>query len=315
VQLRHHTTATITVDGQAGPVWAYAASLAIAEVLDASKDEHATEMYYLAKCAYTDNMLGCLAQADIERAFEVLAERRVITYAGKVAAKRLLLAYTALEVLHPVSALPSETMRVQFNRPDRPTLDARRRTIPANCVGEWNDATWSWPVNTACVDAANPVPDDQPHDGGTGQPATAQYMIKRVGSQASYVVDDQHVAHHIPDGGTYLCDAARLPVRYNVDDTEWAALVTAEGAPATCLTTPARGLYADTVHNFLLRTSAGDAYFVGTDGYRIPLFSGDEVWQCMTNKYLVWDAVTGTELERFQPHPSTVATGCGVATP
>src|SRR5688572_10666123 len=64
-------------------------------------------------------------------------------------------------------------MRVQFNRPDRPTVDARGRTIP-NCVGDWSDTSWSWPVNTACVDAANPVPDDQPRDGGTGQPATAR---------------------------------------------------------------------------------------------------------------------------------------------
>ena len=86
-------------------------------------------------------------------------------------------------------------------------------------------------------------------------------------------------------------------------------------------TTPPRvggrggGLQAESVKNFLLRTSSGDVYYVGDDGYRIPLFSGDEVMNCMAGKYLVWDQVSQFELDRFEPHPWSAAIGCGISFP
>jgi hypothetical protein len=49
VQLRHHTTATITADGSACPVWAYAASKAMLDILGAAHHTRAVELYYLAK--------------------------------------------------------------------------------------------------------------------------------------------------------------------------------------------------------------------------------------------------------------------------
>ena len=85
-------------------MWAYAASLAMLETLGAAKDNRAAEMHYLASCAYAENVLGCLAAADIERALEVLAEKGLIRWVGKVAAKRLLLAFQAYQVLSPLGA-------------------------------------------------------------------------------------------------------------------------------------------------------------------------------------------------------------------
>jgi hypothetical protein len=176
---------------------------------------------------------------------------------------------------------------------------------PGNVEGSWHFH----------YDPIPPRPDTQPTDGsvGSGSGQGPGILLKRSNSTAAYYLVDG-VAHHVPDGGTYICLAERVPTMFNVDEHEWAALVTTFGADAACPATglPAqRSLTPETVRNFLLRTGDGsETYLVGTDGFRTPLFDGASHFNCLAESYLVWDWASAQELTRFQRHPTIAATGC-----
>jgi hypothetical protein len=157
------------------------------------------------------------------------------------------------------------------------------------------------------------APAGQPTSGDPNQAGTR--ILKRTGSTASYVLDTNGVAHHIPDGGTYICNAKHYLVQFNVDDSEWAAEVRSVGADATCPGGPERVLAENApLGTVLLRRPSGETYLTrqlnGTT-YLVPLFSGTSVFNCMVEQYLVWDQVTDAEYGRFAHHPFEAATGCG----
>ena len=152
----------------------------------------------------------------------------------------------------------------------------------------------------------------------TGQPPTGdidQYsgvrILKRSGSTASFVLDVNGVAHHIPDNGTYVCNARFMPTIFNVDDAEWASLVTGGvGTDATCPSGEPRNLSPSNPRDdFLLRLEDGSIYIVD-EGYVVPLFSGQEHFDCLAESFLVWDFVTADEFSRFDRHPFVAARGC-----
>jgi hypothetical protein len=152
-----------------------------------------------------------------------------------------------------------------------------------------------------------------------GNPATARgaRILKRTGSTASYVLDESGVAHHIPDGGTYICNAQHYLVQFNVDDAEWAAQVRSVGTDATCPSGKGRGLGPKTVPaGVLLRLEEeGDMFLTSTwngESRLVPVFGGQEIFDCMVEKYLAWDWVTYDEYDNFRHHPIEAAVGGGV---
>lgn len=160
------------------------------------------------------------------------------------------------------------------------------------------------------------LPPQQPTTGDPDEWDGAR-ILKRTGSSASYVLDTDGVAHHIPDGETYVCNAKHYLVEFNVDDAEWSEQVTAVGDDATCPSGADRALAPETLASVkvLLRRVDGETWltedFNGA-AHLVPLFSGDAVFSCMVEKYLVWDQVDYDEHARFDNHPFIAATGCGV---
>ena len=100
-----------------------------------------------------------------------------------------------------------------------------------------------------------------------GQVST--FIIKMAGSPASYVRDSAGVAHPIPNGGTYICNANNYPTEYNVSPTTFNQLVRSIGSAATCPPAGnARQLTSRTADGYLLRDADGNAWVV-QGGYRI----------------------------------------------
>jgi hypothetical protein len=158
------------------------------------------------------------------------------------------------------------------------------------------------------------APPGQPSDGNPAT-ATGARILKRTGSTAAYVLDTDGVAHHIADGGTYVCNAKHYLVQFNVDDSEWAQEVHGLGADATCPSGPERALAPESVpEGLLLRRVDGETAMtrqLNGISYLVPLFGGQNVFNCMVEQYLVWDQVSYDEWVRFDPHPFLAAIGCG----
>lgn len=315
-QLRQHGESRITIDSDGDVIHQYMGSLALLEGLGITKavSSDSAALYYLAQCGYADNPVGCVFGTSVEDLVKELVEKGLIKLTTKAAAKRILFVYSSYMIARTADAISPNYMSVRYDRPSAPTVDARGRSIPESCRYYDNDA-FQWVVNSACVDAAHPVSETQPRDGATGGSSPtdspgSRFLIKLSDGRQSYVLDNANLAHHIPDGLTYLCNADYLPTWFDVDPDEYLAVVAGTAEDAGCPSGTKRSLYPDTVANFLLRTPGGDVYFVGTNGRRVPLFSGSAVFSCMADRYLVWDQVTPTELDRFMPDPSVAATGC-----
>lgn len=165
------------------------------------------------------------------------------------------------------------------------------------------------------------APDSQASNPDVNSPPEAGYLIKSPGTPRSYYVVNR-VAKHVPDGWTYVCLAQRVPTQFEVDEARFAELVDQISPDdATCpgrvehLEERSIGAVRDDgtllADGFLLRMENGDAYLV-KEGYRVPLFSGPEHFQCLAATRLTWDIVTERELwgSRIKQHPYIVATGC-----
>jgi hypothetical protein len=150
--------------------------------------------------------------------------------------------------------------------------------------------------------------------GGSGT-TTGPFIVKRAGSTAAYVVDGG-VAHHIPDGGTYICNAYHYPVRWGVDDASWAQLVTGVGADASCPSGPGRDLRPSNpaAINVLLRQPDGTAYLVEPNGQRVPLLLDvSHPFECWAQDYMVWDWVSDQDINHFSSDPARIGAVCGGA--
>lgn len=162
--------------------------------------------------------------------------------------------------------------------------------------------------------AAPQRPPEQPVDGGVSgaDSLPPNVILKRAGSSASYWLDSGRNAHHIPDGGTYVCLTKVMPVWYGVDDAEWAAAVRghANAPDASCPPAPAaeRSLTPENSKNVLMRVVAEDDwYLIRGDGTRTLLLVDHEP-SCAFDDLLVWDYVTTIEIERFHKRPGGVGT-------
>lgn len=158
------------------------------------------------------------------------------------------------------------------------------------------------------------LPPGQPTDGGLSgaDSLPSNVILKRAGSPASYWLDSDRNAHHIPDGGTYVCLSKVMPVWYGVDESEWTAAVRGDpDAPeARCPPAPAeeRSLTPENSKNVLMRVVEDDAwYMIRPDGTRTLLLVDDEP-TCAFDDLLVWDFVTTIEIERFDKRPGEVGT-------
>jgi hypothetical protein len=163
--------------------------------------------------------------------------------------------------------------------------------------------------------AAPPLPDGQPTDGGLPGGTDSlppNVILKRAGSTAAYWLDSARNAHHIPNGGTYVCLAQVMPVWFGVDDAEWTAAVrgNAQAPEATCPPAPAaqRSLSPGNASNVLMREPDGAWNLVRADGTRtVLLFTGGEP-SCLYDNLLVWDYVSTVELARFDIRTSDAGT-------
>lgn len=167
------------------------------------------------------------------------------------------------------------------------------------------------------VSLAPPVPSGQGGDGSIGSGSggssgpAGRMILKKKNSIESFVLDHGGIAHPIPDGGTYLCNAYVMPVRYGVDAAEFAgAAPGGVGSNATCSNAPARSLSPASTRSYILRLASGEAWLVDTLGRRTRILDGVNGFDCFAERFLVWDQVSQDELRRFSTVPGDVGTFC-----
>jgi hypothetical protein len=317
VQFRSHGQTNVRVGGSLKVAAAYTAANALFdEVLKKTFESGNIEQSALLaslRCMYSDDITTCLLDKNLpqllKEAIKKVAENEVDAIRDaelRKLGKRIIRIIGIALDLGPFGSLANDSLTLRYDRPSAPARD-RGRLIPPHCPVAWSDNLWEWTWDRGCVDAAYPVPPGQPTN-GSDPTAAGTLILKRSNSVATFVLDTEGVAHPIPDGGTYICNAYHYPVMWNVDDTEWASLVTSLGAPATCPTGPSRALFPDTTEDFIVRQSDGSSFLVDF-GRRGPIISGD-AFNCLVERFLVWDWVSDDELEQIPRDPSIAARFC-----
>ena len=152
-----------------------------------------------------------------------------------------------------------------------------------------------------------PVP-NQPglHDGGLANGAAslpANVILKVAGpARTTYWLDEDRVAHHIPDGMTYICLAETMPTWFGVDDAELSEAVDSYGDEAACppSSAPPRDLGPDTWRNVLMRHDGDSAWwYVRPDGNVVALLDHPDGPTCRFDDLLVWDFVADEDISAF----------------
>ena len=140
-------------------------------------------------------------------------------------------------------------------------------------------------------------------NGATSLPATV--LLKERGpSIASYLRSGDRVAHHIPNGGTYVCLAPNVPTWFGVDAGEFDAATDSRGEDATCPPAPGERRDLSTWRNVLLRDLDGGVWwYVRPDGNLVALNDGQDGPTCRFDDLLVWDMVTDEELSSLPGDP------------
>lgn len=317
VQFRSHGQTKVHVGGSLKVASAYTATKALFdEVLKKAYESgniESSAVLASLRCMYTDDITTCLLDKNLpqvlKEAIKKVAENEVDSIRDRdlrKLGKRIIRIIAIASDLRPLGSLVNDSLTLRYDRPPAPTRD-RGRLIPSNCAVTWSDGVWAWSWDPDCVDAAYPVPPGQPIN-GSDPSAAGTLILKRSNSVETFVLDTDGVAHPIPDGGTYVCNAHHYPVMWNVDDTEWASLVTSLGAAATCPTGPSRALFPDTTEDFIVRQPDGTSFVVDY-GMREPILSG-EAFNCLVERFLVWDWVSDDELEQIPRNSSIAARFC-----
>lgn len=174
-----------------------------------------------------------------------------------------------------------------------------------------------WQVQLKNYPAPAPVPPTQDTDSSvpptTSPPApgTARTRIlKMANSRVTYLLDRDGVAHHIPDTGTYVCNAVVYPAQWNVTAEQLEQIVVGGvGTDATCPSAARRSLTSNSAAGFLLRQADGDAYIVNSSGRKEFVF-GYGSFDCFAQNALVWDLVTDAELSGVPNVPSSAGRMC-----
>ena len=121
----------------------------------------------------------------------------------------------------------------------------------------------------------------------------------------SYLRTGNRIAHHIPNGGTYVCLAPNVPVWFGVDADEFEAATDSRGADATCPPAPGEPRDLSKWRNVLLRDLDGGVWwYVRADGNLVALNDGQDGPGCRFDDLLVWDMVTDEELQSFPGDPN-----------
>jgi hypothetical protein len=145
--------------------------------------------------------------------------------------------------------------------------------------------------------------------GGGSSSSAGKMLVKLTTGPESYRITQDGHAEPIPDGGTYICNARVLPVRYQVDPAQLSQIAPKGfGPPATCPNAPAASLSPDppaSIHDVILRKGDGESWIVGPEGRRVALVSGSD-FNCFAKSYFVWDYVSDSEVARF-PVDSVIA--------
>lgn len=175
-----------------------------------------------------------------------------------------------------------------------------------------------WDLRLTYFAPPPPIPPSQPTEGSLDNPPppapgdapTPVRLLKVRGSNASYLLTSDGVAHPIPDGGTYICNARRLPVQFEIDPERLSQVAPGGiGEPTGCVDLPQRSLQQGTVAGFLLRKSDGTAYITNSRGQRALVF-GNGSFACFARTTPVWDFVTDAELARIPAEPSIAGRAC-----
>ena len=156
------------------------------------------------------------------------------------------------------------------------------------------------------------VPSTQPRDGTIGGPDDPPVRILKLASPSreTYVLDAAGVAHHIPDGGVYMCNAMVMVVQYGVTADQFRALTPGgRGDDAGCPTSGGRRLTSNEIVNTLLREPDGTAWYVNSFGQKSPVL-GEDGFDCFARRRYVWDYVTKSELARVNDEPGAVGAFC-----
>ncbi len=193
----------------------------------------------------------------------------------------------------------------------------------ASIAASFTDAlTISGHYPTNVVLTNQPLSVAPPPTEATGCPGLSTCIVKIAGSTASYVLQSNGVSSPIPNGGTYICNAAYYPVLYNVDQVTYNSWVTSTGPSASCpVGTPAH-LSSQTVPTgWLLREVDSDGnvtvWIMESNGDIAPLWPDESVFDCQAAMAPVWDYVSPSVINDsalFTIDPSVAATGCGLST-
>jgi hypothetical protein len=166
------------------------------------------------------------------------------------------------------------------------------------------------------VNSARPGPTDVPKV-GTVEPVTGTRIVKRGASRAAYVVIDG-VAHPVPDGRTYICSAEYYPVEFNVQAPVWNRRVKTEGHDTRCPVGPPPEITPATLtdryllleHDEAPENDPREAIWQIVDGQRVPVPLHGPTFDCLTQRYLVWDYISEQKVRTFRRHPSLRTARC-----
>lgn len=177
-----------------------------------------------------------------------------------------------------------------------------------------------WQVRLSHIGPPPPPGTNQPGGGtvpapGTSPSADGRLILKVSSGPESWLLDADGVAHPIGDGGLYECLADRYPVRYHLEPgAEFDSYATGGiGSPATCPFNVDEIVFGPGaqygIRNVIIRQDNGEAWVVDSAGYRGPILDG-ESFNCLADRYYVWDLLTAEEVRRFPRDPSIAARFC-----
>jgi hypothetical protein len=152
---------------------------------------------------------------------------------------------------------------------------------------------------------------------GAIEPVTGVRIVKRVASRSAYVLRDG-VAHSIPNGGTFICNAEYYPIEFNVPPAVWNKRVKAEGDDARCPAGRQPELGPATLATGYLLIERDEARETDprkgawqvVDGQRVPAPKEGPMFDCLSRRYLAWDYVSTQEIRAFPRHPTLRRARC-----
>jgi hypothetical protein len=194
----------------------------------------------------------------------------------------------------------------------RRIYDRANQPLPATVLGGLILIGIGWLAGVFDGPDLRPAPNKSTTIERTGELTGPRHVriLKQAGARNSYVVSGR-IAHHIQTQDIYNCSVGHFPVHWNVDAGEFKSFISTDkyGENASCPAGVQPVLSPDLITDRYMLRERNERTWLVVDGQRVPILDGP-TFNCLSERYLVWDFVSAPELESFPLHPSLRQARC-----